>query len=143
MLREADRAAAAPYVDYPPTPVWYPLAVGLWCAAFVLCWTLDGPAFAVVMVTLLAAQILFVRWASRRHGALPDPTKGEPPAEIARQYRLFFISAAAVAVLTLVLSWAAAPAVAAPVVFVLVTAGLWHYERTYAVAAAQVRDRLS
>lgn len=143
VLREVDRAAVAPYVDHPPTPAWYPPAVGSWCAALVSCWILDGPAFAIAMVSLLIVQIVFVRWVSRRHGALPDPTRGNPPPEIARQYRLFFTGAALVAVLVLALAWTLGPVVAAPVTLVLVTAGLWRYEHTYAAAAAQVRARLS
>ena len=43
-LAEAERAAAAPYVDYPPTPAWYAPAVGAWSAAVVAALTIrPGP----------------------------------------------------------------------------------------------------
>lgn len=35
-LDDLQRAEASPYVDYPPTPRWYPPLVGLWAGALVM-----------------------------------------------------------------------------------------------------------
>ena len=32
-IHEADRAAAAPFIDYPPVPKWYPAFMGAFFAA--------------------------------------------------------------------------------------------------------------
>jgi hypothetical protein len=49
LLAEAERAAAAPYVDYPPSPRWFAPAAGLWAAGLVLAATAlgDHPAVAI------------------------------------------------------------------------------------------------
>lgn len=142
-LRDVERAAAAPYVDHPPSPRWLPVAFGAWVAAFVLCFLLDGPLFAAVVVALLLLELGFIRWVAKRHGALPDPTKGEPPAEIVRQYRNYLVGLAAIAVAVVLLAWLVDLVLTAVVAFVLVTGAYAVYERTYDRAAAQVRARLS
>ena len=50
LLREADRAEAAPWVDFPPTPAWYPASVGIWGAALTL-------ILIVMLLNLLARGI--------------------------------------------------------------------------------------
>ncbi|MFF5228868.1 hypothetical protein [Dactylosporangium sp. NPDC000521] len=141
-----ERAAAAPYVQYPATPWWYAPAVGAWTAAFIGCfiwWRENGALFAASLAILLSAEVLFLTWMRRRHGALPMPGHGKPPAEIAAVWRGYFAGLVVIAALVAPAWWFGGVPVAAAAAFVLVTAGLAVYERKYAVAAAEVRDRLA
>lgn len=141
-----ERAEAAPYVDYPPTPWWYFPSVGLWAAALIAAfawWRENTVLFIGTIVVLVALEGAFIAWMSRRHGALPMPGRGTPPAEIAVVWRGYFAGVAVVVAVVGLVWWLAGPPVAAPVTFVLVTAGLVLYERRYAVAAAKVRERLA
>lgn len=141
-----ERAAAAPYVQYPPSPWWYAPAIGAWTAAFIadfVWWRRNGVLFAASLGILLAAETLFVIWMRRRHGALPMPGHGRPPAEIAAVWRGYVLGVAAIAALVALAWWLGGVPVAAAVAFVLVTAGIALYERRYAIAAGKVRDRLA
>lgn len=142
-LHEADRAAASPWIDYPPTPVWQVPAMGLWSAAFVLVWRLDGPLFAVSVVSLLLLEAAFIRWMSQRHGAMPFPGHGTPPPEIGRVYRGYFVGTGVVVLVVGIVWWLLGVVTAGVATFLLVTGGLAVYEHTYSAAAARVRDRLS
>ncbi|MGZ0151396.1 hypothetical protein ACXJJ3_30380 [Kribbella sp. WER1] len=144
-LRIIERAEAAPYVSYPKTPWWYPPVIGLWVAALigVFSWWRDSAAlFFPALAVLIGLELAFLLWMQRRHGAMPFPGRGRPPREIGRIWKQYFAGVAVVVVVVAAV-WAllGVPA-AAPTAFVLVTAGLWYYERQYAVAAAQVRERL-
>ncbi|MEU8075173.1 hypothetical protein AB0B31_06960 [Catellatospora citrea] len=144
-LKAAERGAAAPYVDYPPTPWWYAPSVGAWVAAMIgtfTWWRENAGLFVGSLVALIAVEILFVTWMRRRHGALPMPGRGTPPTEIAGVWRGY---AAALPVIALLVAaaWLLGGVPAAALAgFVLVTAGLAVYERRYAVAAATTRARL-
>ncbi|MBQ0901056.1 hypothetical protein [Micromonospora sp. U21] len=144
-LRAAERGAAAPYVNYPPTPWWYAPAIGAWAAAMIgtfTWWRENAALFMASLAALIAVEALFVVWMRRRHGALPMPGKGTPPAEIAAVWRGYF---AALPVVTLVVGlvwWLVGIPAAAGAAFVLVTVGLAVYERRYASAAAGTRARL-
>ncbi|GIF97556.1 hypothetical protein [Catellatospora citrea] len=144
-LKAAERGAAAPYVDYPPTPWWYAPSVGAWVAAMIgtfTWWRENAGLFVGSLVALIAVEILFITWMRRRHGALPMPGKGTPPVEIAGVWRGY---AAALPVIALLVAaaWLLGGVPAAALAgFVLVTAGLAVYERRYAVAAAKTRARL-
>lgn len=140
-VREADRAAAAPYVDYPASPGWYAPLFGLWAAAFVLVVGLvDNPAWRSggLLVLALACGVI-IGWQRRRRGTWP---RGKPPAEIRRVTVGFVIGAAVVIGIGALLLWLTPTAVAAPVSFVVVTAGVWWYDRAYARAADRTRARL-
>ncbi|MEV4141604.1 hypothetical protein AB0J72_56795 [Dactylosporangium sp. NPDC049742] len=142
----AERAAAAPYVQYPPTPWWYAPVIGAWTAAFIGCftwWRENGALFAASLAILLSAEVLFLVWMRRRHGALPMPGHGKPPVEIAAVWRGYFAGLVVIAALVAPAWWFVGVPAAAAVAFVLVTAGLVVYERKYAVAAGRVRDRLA
>jgi hypothetical protein len=145
-LAVAERAAAAPYVDYPPTPWWYAPVIGAWTAAVLgtfVWWRENAGLFIAALLVLIALELLFVSWMKRRHGALPVPGRGRPPAEIAAVWRGYMLGVAAIALLV-ALAWVlGGTLIAAGSAFVLVTAGLIGYERRYAVAAAQVRSRLT
>lgn len=142
--RAAERAEAAPYTDYPPTPAWYPPAMGAWMAAYTLLLTLredHGVWLVLGMIALASLTGLFLGWYSRYHGAMPN-LRHAP-----REFRRAFACYAAVVVTigaSIALAWRlAGPALAAPVAFAATTLGLIVYERSYAAAARRTRERLA
>ncbi|TCC10350.1 hypothetical protein [Kribbella soli] len=144
-LRIIERAEAAPYVSYPKTPWWYPPVVGLWAAALIgaFAWWRDNSAlFLTALAVLLGLEVAFLTWMQRRHGAMPFPGRGRPPREIGRLWKRYFLTAPVVVVIVALVWWLVGVGSAAATAFVLVTVGLWYYERRYAVTAAQVRERL-
>ncbi|WP_144120798.1 hypothetical protein [Catellatospora sichuanensis] len=144
-LKAAERGAAAPYVDYPPTPWWYAPSVGAWVAAMIgtfTWWRENAGLFVGSLAALIAVETLFIVWMRRRHGALPMPGKGTPPAEIAGVWRGYAAALPVIALLVALAWWFAGVPAAAGAAFVLVTVGLAVYERRYADAAAQTRARL-
>jgi len=144
-LRVAERGEAAPYVSFPPTPRWVFPAAGAWAAALVgafALWRANAALFAGALVLLVALEVLFIAWQKRRHGALPVPGYGRPPAEIASVWRGYVAGLVVVIGAVAVAWWLGGIAAGAAVAFVTVTAGLALYERRYAGAAARVRQRL-
>lgn len=147
-MREAERAAAAPYLAYPGLPWWYPAAAGAWFAAMLLALVRVGADGAGARHTLaigllLAIEVGFFLWLQRSHGAMPWPGVGSPPAEIGRLWRWWFIGCAVVLIGVALTWWLAGWAAAAVATFVLTTGGIAWYERAYQAAAAVVRDRLA
>jgi hypothetical protein len=141
-----ERAESAPYIQYPPSPWWYAPAVGLWAAVFIGVFTwfrVNSALFAGSLAMLLVIELVFVIWMRRRHGALPMPGHGKLPAEIAWVWRGYFAGLGVIAVVVALAWWLGGVPVAAVVAFVVVTAGIALYERTYATAAAKVRERLA
>jgi hypothetical protein len=142
--RIAERAEAAPYVDYPATPWWYAPAVGLWVAGLLL--TLDAmrdhTAVALpAMLVLIGLECAYLGWYTRRHGALPSLRR--PPAEF-RGALAGYAVGTVLAVAAITTAWLVAGGPAAAVVaLVLVTGGIALYERSYARAAARTRARLA
>ncbi|MFC7493508.1 MULTISPECIES: hypothetical protein [unclassified Nocardioides] len=141
-LRKADRAEAAPWIDYPPTPRWYPFAVGTWAALLTLVLAeLEDATRMAGAVGLIAIELAFLRWyVGYRGGVMPT---GSAPREFRAAILCFVLTAAAIvlgatALVANVATWAA-------VVFVLVavTLGIGWYERVYAGAAARARTRLA
>ncbi|WP_327637411.1 hypothetical protein OHB24_03185 [Kribbella sp. NBC_00482] len=144
-LRIIERAEAAPYVSYPKTPWWYPPVVGLWAAALIgafASWRDSSALFFTALAVLIGLEVAFLTWMQRRHGAMPFPGRGRPPREIGRLWNRYFVAVGVVVVIVALAWWLAGVLAAAPTAFVLATAGLWYYERRYAVIAAQVRERL-
>lgn len=138
------RAEAAPYLSYPKLPWWYPVAFAAWFAAVVAALGHTGESWALGAVALLLlAEVVFLRWFVRAHGAMPWPGRGNPPREIARIYRAYFVAVGALLVAVLLTWWLLGlwPAVGAT--FVLWTLLFWVYDRRYEVAAARVRERLA
>lgn len=143
-LAQAERAAALPYIDYPPTPWWYPAAAGAWSAAMVVALSSlgDRPAVAgPVLIALIALEGAFFGWYRRQRGVMPSLR--HVPTELAVVMRRY----AAGVVVVVAAIWVAhafiGPLAAAVVAFSTVSVGLWWYERRYAVAAAATRDRVS
>jgi hypothetical protein len=146
LLAVAERAEAAPYLDYPPTPWWYYPAVGAWAAAMIgtfAWWRQSIPLFVGSLAVLILLEIVFLRWMTRRHGALPTPGRGTPPPEIGAVWRGYFMALPGIALLVGVSWWLGDVPVAACVAFVSITGGLVFYEKRYARAADAVRARLS
>jgi hypothetical protein len=144
LLAEAERAGAAPYVDYPPTPAWFAPVVGAWAAAMVL--TIgamgDRPLVAVpVLIVLIALEGGFFAWYRRYRRTNPSLTNAPP--EIAVAMRRYAVGVVVVLAACVVAYVVAGPVLAAGVAFVTVTIGLVLYERQYAEAAAATRERLS
>jgi hypothetical protein len=142
-LAVAERAGAAPYIDYPPTPKWYPAAVGAWLAAVIL--TCHGaserPAiFVPLLVALIAAEFAFIAWYRRRWQTWPSMRNA--PKEINAAYRRYALGTAPAFVAGIALYVFLGPYVAAAFAFVVTTAGLTLYERYYRDAAEATRRRL-
>jgi hypothetical protein len=141
LLREADRAEAAPWVDYPPTPAWYPVSVGVWGAAMCLMLgLLENSVWRMLLVfALVGVEASFIVWYRRYRGTWPTgpmPRELRPAAfRFVAVNLLLIICAGALVMLEL-------PWVAAAVVLVLATAHFWWYERAYAAAMAAARVRL-
>jgi hypothetical protein len=142
-LAVSERASAAPYVDYPPTPKWYPFAAGAWCALMVL--ALHGLSsstaiFAPIVVALVAIEVAFIAWYRRYRRTMP--TLRHAPREINAAFKRYF-AGCVVALVICAVAWVAlGPYVCAGVTFVIVAAGLELYERNYAAAAAATKRRL-
>lgn len=144
-LRAIEQAEAAPYINFPPTPWWYSPAIGAWAAAFVGAfswWRVNSALFLVSLALLVVLEGLFIGWLKRRHGALPMPGYGRPPAEIASAWRWYGAGAVVVIAAIAVAWWLGGVATGAVVAFITVAAGLAVYERRYAQAAARARERL-
>ncbi|MDN4159996.1 hypothetical protein [Nocardioides abyssi] len=145
LLRDLERAEAAPYVDYPPTPGWYFPAAGAWFAGLtgVQGLTEDHlPVAIALIVVLLGALGAFCGWYARYRGAMPSVLR-RAPRGMGSMFALYFVGAA---VVLGVVWWTGAQAGwgwASALMFLLATAGLWLHEQSYAAAAARVRDRLS
>ena len=143
-LDEVERATAALWSHYPPTPWWYCPGSGAWHAALVL--VLGGLhesplLLAAAMVGLFAVAAWFTTWYTRYRGTIPRVGSSIPaefrPAVVA--FGAFYVSVLAVVVLVFVgLGYLAAAIVA----FVGVTVLFAVYERAYAAAAAATRERL-
>jgi hypothetical protein len=140
-LRQADRAAAAPYIDYPPTPRWYPPATGLWAGCFCLALAIpsDSRLRAVALLVLIVAELAFVAWYRRYRGTWP---RGRAPEEIRRVLLAFVVGAVVVVGAVGLVVWLAGPWIAAVVAFVVVTPAVAWYEHAYAAAADRARARL-
>lgn len=143
LLRATERAAAAPYVDFPPTPAWYPPAVGAWVAAGVALGAYQPPAavfFPIVAVMLLSLGA-FLRWYQRKRGTMPTLT--DAPPEFRAVFTSYWVGLAVIAAVLVPTVVFAPPVVTVVVAFVMVTAGAAAYERAYANAAAATKNRLS
>lgn len=143
MLQAADRAAAAPWTDYPPTPWWYPPATGVWAGLLVLVIGQQDsrPALSVVgLVALIAVEFGFVAWYRRYRGTMPSSA---PPEEFRAAMARLLLGAVAIGGLGWLLAHGVGMLAAATAVGVLVTVLITWYERAYAAAAAAARARLS
>lgn len=144
-LADAERAAAAPYINYPPTQWWEIVLIATWAGALVYAVgtdRIDGFPQALLIFALVGVELVWINWRSRSHGAMPWPGKGNPPPEIAKLWRHYYLGVAAFAAMIAVV-WILGNHVAAAVfVFFLTLVSLTWYETRYGAAATRVRERL-
>lgn len=136
-LREADRAEAAPWVEFPPTPWWYVPAASLWAGSLVLALAFDNKA---LFFALIALELLFLAWYRRYRRLWPT---GSAPQELRRPIVAMVVALAGSIGATLLVHALAGPWWAAATM-TLTTAGIlaW-YERAYVAAARRTRERLA
>lgn len=150
-LRAAERAAAAPWVDYPRDPVWHAVVLSVAGPVVVLIGAqlfgaLVGRAdfIALPSIVLSLLVIIVVTDQRRRRGTWPT---GAMPAELRAVFRWYVVG-----VIVLALAFAGAGALApAPVplilalviAYVVTFAGVRWYSRAYDRAATRVRERLA
>lgn len=140
-LRGAERAEAAPWTDYPPTPRWYPPATGIWAGALTLTFGgLDDLTRSLAILGLVGVEVAFIRWYTAYRGGM-WPT-GRPPREFRPAIAWFLTGLAVIAAGALALAIVSLGAAALWVV-VAVTLLVARYERAYAEAARRARERLS
>lgn len=145
LLREADRAAAAPFLDDAGDPWWHPVAAGLGWGALAVVVHLyaegrSGEATAV-LAALLVVQVGTISVLRRRRGVWPR--MAEAPREVRAAYRWFLLGLVVVGVVAGLLWWllgwmAGVVATACGAALAHLVHGRWGHPR----AAAQVRDRL-
>ncbi len=146
LLRDLNRAAARPFIDYPRTPWWYPILMGGCFSAIAAVLLLLSNGNVVVGIVLGAVALLslgiFFGWYRSRWGTWPRMS--EAPAEIRRAYRRYFAGLFVALVLTVVVGLLSPPVVTVAVTFLVFTALFWGYERkVYPAACADVRARLA
>jgi hypothetical protein len=142
-LAVAERASAAPYIDYPPTPAWYAPSVGAWVGLMILAGygASNRPAiFVPLVLVLVAAEGAFLGWYRRYRQTMPS-MRGAPP-EINAAFLRYGVGLVVVIAIGAALYLWVSPYAAAAAAFGMVTAGLALYERHYANAAAAARNRL-
>lgn len=139
-LHEIDRAQAATWLHYPPTPWWWAPYFAAWTAALVLSvGYLPGWGSALANLALVAASGFLISYQRRHRGTWPT---GSIPRELHRPLWTLLggsvvLAAVATALGFLVSVWASAVVTGA-----LVGALVWWYERAYARAAERARRRL-
>ena len=139
-LRAADRAEAAPWLDYPPTPGWYPPATGAWAAALTLAFAMEsGVLRSLAVLGLVGIELGFLRWYRRYRGTMPS---GVPPRELRPAVATVMVALAATIATIGAVSLTVSPWAAALIALVAVTAVVAWYERAYATATARARRRL-
>jgi len=144
LLDTVERAGAAPYLDYPPVPVWWPPAAGAWSALLVLAFSGldDSKAIAVpLLLVLFGLEGAFFAWYRRRSGVMPSFLGA--PREIDGAYRRYFVGVVLVVAACVLVYVVGGPWWSAGVAFLTVTIGLAWYERAYRRAAEATRRRLS
>lgn len=141
VLHEAERAEAAPWTDYPPTPRWYPPATGLWAAGLAATFGgLDDTTRSLAILGLVLLEALFLTWYTRYRGGM-WPT-GRPPREFRPAIAWFLLGLAVIAGAALALATVSLVA-AVVLVAVAVTLLVARYEQAYADAARRARERLA
>lgn len=141
LQRTAERAEAAPWVEFPPTPLWFPPAAGAWAAAMTWCLAdLDGFVSLLVIAALVVTEVGFLAWYRRYRGTMPS---GLPPAEMRGAAATYTVVLVVLVPVLIGLSHLFATWVPVLVAFVVVTWLQAWYERAYATGADRARARLS
>jgi hypothetical protein len=140
-LHEIDRGQAAPWVICPPMGWWWPAAFGVWSATYTLTTgLLDGFVGSALQLLHVLVMLAAIRWMRRVRGTYPS---GRAPRELRGPFALVFGGGVVVALWVWgVFVWLG-PWVAALAALVLAWSLVAAYERSYARAAARVRERLA
>lgn len=144
-LALAERAAVAPWIDYPPTPWWYEPSGGLLAGALVFVLgeqsNLPSAWYAIALVAVVAMLGAWVGVVVSRQGAVPRLRRA--PAEFVPVIRAYFVGFALLLALVVTLYFVVDSRVAAVAAAVGASGGLYLYERRFAAAAAAVRKRVA
>ena len=139
-LRMADRAEAAPWTDYPPTPRWWPPLFALWTLAFGLeIGYLDGLSQALTTLALAALMGVVIGWQRAYRGTYPTACA---PREFRASLVGLVAGALVIVLLARLLGLAVAPWLGAVLAALGVLVLVHWYERVYARTADRVRARL-
>ena len=145
-LRDLNRAAARPFIEYPPTPWWYPVLMGGYFAAITSAMYFGAAGNLAAELGLFIGAILsmffFFRWYRTRWGTWPRMS--EAPPEIRRAYTVCFIASGIALALGVIVALLTSATLTVATVFVLFAGLFWAYERkVYPAACAAVRARLA
>lgn len=146
LAKVADRAAAAPYVDYPRDPAWTVPLFGLFGAFLWLAFNLSANRSGssrisfIIYAALIAAVTLWLVQQRRRRGNFPS---GKAPKEIRNVMAWYLVGAVAIAIALVLLGRFAPLYVGMPAGFILGAGGVWWYGIAYDRAAEKVKARLS
>ena len=144
--RTAERAAAAPYLEYPEDPWWTAPGFGVLGALFVLGLDLYGRDDvrdlwgSLAHLLVVAGAVSYIWWQRRRRQTMPS---GNAPPEVNRVLVSFIVGAVIIAVGLFLLGDLAPLWLGLPVAFVVVTAAMYWYGTAYERAAAAARERLN
>lgn len=144
-LQLAERAAVAPWLDYPPTPWWHAPSGGVLLGAIVLVLGESENVHTAVGVALALAVVLAVgAWLGAsvaRMGVVPRLRSA--PAEFVPVLRGYFAGCGLLALLIVTVYVTVGSRVAAAVAALGAWGGLVLYERRYEKAAEAARKRLA
>jgi hypothetical protein len=145
-LRDVELAAAAPFVNEPVSPWWYPpLMAGFFTAMvagpLLISQGLGAAGFGLYAIAVIAIAMVH---AAHRAKAGTSPKMRSAPAEIKHAYRGLFLGFGGSAVISvavwMLLGWQGGLSV----IFLTTLAATWAYERVlYPRAVQRVRDRLA
>ena len=145
-LREVEMAAAAPFVNYPVTPWWYPPLMASFFTAMAAGPVLISQGRGAAGFTLQAAAIIAVSvfYVTHRVRSGTSPRMRSAPREIKHAYRWCFVAFAGSAVVSVAVWMLLGWQFGLSAIFVTTLVMTWAYERVvYPRAVQQVRDRLA
>lgn len=144
-LQRAERAAAAPWIDYKPSPWWLVPSFALLEGALVLLLgereNIHGAVFAVTAVLLVFLLFAWLGAAMSRHGVVPRLRHA--PAEFVALLRAYYAGFALLVAVVVIMYVGVGSRVAAVAAAVGAAGGLYLYEWYYAKVAEAVRTRLA
>lgn len=146
LLLDAERAAAAPFIDYPQVPILYPVGVGAWFTLLAASYAYQGAgrtSFSLMAICAAVGTLAFwANWYRKLWGTWPH--MWQAPREIKQAY-LTYLGLVAMSALIIIGTFVLGPTALALVVTFVLTAGVtWLYEKViYPTAAARVRERLA